>query len=134
MRRPAAVADSFILVVLFQGVARAGAAEDAAAAPAVVPPPRHGKDALAPKTSLRGGVGDPELVFIGVGAHRFVSRDRAPRLFCPATQVVAFAGPGARSDGLVVLCAIKVDLCCCADPSMAAGARALGLLAKDLAS
>ena len=70
MRRPAAVADAlFLLVVVFQGIARAGAAEDAAAPPAVVPPSRHREDALAAEAGLRGGVGDPELVFIGVGAH-----------------------------------------------------------------
>ena len=72
MRRPAAVAHSFILVVLFQGIARAGAAKDAAAPPTVVPPPRDGKNALAAEAGLRGGVGDPELVSIVGGAHRFV--------------------------------------------------------------
>ena len=94
MRRPAAVADSFILVVLFQGVARAGAAEDAAAPPAVVPPPRHGEDALAAEAGLRGGVGDPELVSIVGGAHRFVFA----RLDCSALHwnwlCSTSAGPG----------------------------------------
>ena len=72
VRRPAAVAHSFILVVLFQGIARAGAAEDAAAPPAVVPPPRHRKNALAAEAGLRGGVRDPELVAVVGGAHRLV--------------------------------------------------------------
>ena len=65
VRRPAAVADA----LLRQCIARAGAAEDAAAAPTVVPPPRAREDALAAEAGLRGGVGDPELVFISVGAH-----------------------------------------------------------------
>jgi len=68
VRRPAAVADALVR----QRIARARPAEDAAAAPAVVPPPRDSEDALAAEAGLRGGVGDPELVAVGVGAHRFV--------------------------------------------------------------
>ena len=70
MRRPAAVADALLLLLIaFQRIARAGAAEDAPTSSTVVPPSGHGKDALAAEAGLRGGVGDPELVFIGVGAH-----------------------------------------------------------------
>ena len=70
VRRPAAVADAlFLPVVVFQGIARARPAKDAAAPPAVVPPSRHREDALAAEAGLRGGVGDPELFFVGVGAH-----------------------------------------------------------------
>ena len=65
VRRPAAVADALVR----QGIARAGAAEDAAAAPAVVPPPRDREDALAAEAGFGRGVGDPELVFFGGGAH-----------------------------------------------------------------
>ena len=73
VRRPAAVADALLLlIIIFQGIARARPAEDAAAAPTVVPPSGHRKDALAAEAGLRRGVGDPELVFIGGGAHRFV--------------------------------------------------------------
>ena len=101
VRRPAAVADALVLVSFsFQGITRAGAAEDAAAAPTVVPPSRHRKNALAAEAGLRGGVGDPELVSVVGGAHRF---DRAPGLFCTATLVLALREIPARTGGAVVV-------------------------------
>ena len=73
VRRPAAVADALVLLlIVFQCIARARSTKDAAAPPTVVPPPRDGKDALAAEAGLRGGVGDPELVSVVGGAHRFV--------------------------------------------------------------
>ena len=125
VRRPAAVADAlFLLVVVFQGIARAGAAEDAAAPPAVVPPPRHRKHALAAEAGLRGGVGDPELVSIVGGAHRFVFA----RLDCSAQLhwnwlCVKLLAHRWRSRAL----SIKACLCCCGSPSLAAVTRALPL-------
>ena len=111
VRRPAAVADSFILVVLFQGIARAGAAEDAAAPPAVVPPSRHRKSALAAEAGLRGGVGNPELVFIGVGAHcgrravfMIVLLARSDCWLLPALP-----GPRVRNDWLVLVLLLKAS-------------------------
>jgi len=102
VRRPAAVADALVR----QRIARAGPAEDAPTSSTMVPPPRDGEDALAAEAGLRGGVGDPELVFVGVGAHRFGLRVTARRLFCTATLELALRGPGARTGGAVVLYAI----------------------------
>ena len=112
VRRPAAVADALILVVLFQGIARARSAEDPAAPPAVVPPPpRHGEDALAAEAGLRGGVGDPELVFVGVGAH---CGRRAVFLDCSAAQVNwllrALLAPACATIVLVLVLLLKASL------------------------
>ena len=111
VRRPAAVADALLLLlIVFQCIARARSTKDAAAPPAVVPPPRDGKDALAAEAGLRGGVGDPELVFIGVANH--CGRGAVFTIVLCSSDcwlLPALPGPSVRNDWLVLVLLLKAS-------------------------